>query len=109
MFLLGNKTQGIYNAGFENISILDIAKKITEHVPAKIESSESNDPRSYRLNSRKLLGTGFQSKYNVNDGIQDVIQAYRKGVLKNKNNYYNIKMMKTLLQYYEINFIIFVN
>ena len=56
---LGSKEQGIYNAGFENISILDIAKKVTEHISARIEITESNDPRSYRQNSDKLIGTGF--------------------------------------------------
>ena len=49
---------GIYNAGFENISILDIAKMVATQVEADIEVTESNDPRSYRVNSDKLLGTG---------------------------------------------------
>ena len=47
--------QGIYNAGFENISIMDIARRVIEHAPAKITVTESNDPRSYRVNSDKLL------------------------------------------------------
>src|SRR5208283_3378304 len=42
----GDKYTGIYNAGFENISILDIAKKVVEFVPAEIIVTESNDPRS---------------------------------------------------------------
>ena len=93
---LGTKAPDIYNAGFENISILDIAKKVTEHVPAEIEITESNDPRSYRQNSDKLLGTGFLPKYGVDNGIIDVIEAYKAGRLKDEDCYYNIKTMQKL-------------
>jgi len=93
---LGGKAPGIYNAGFENISILDIAKKVTKHVPAEIEITESNDPRSYRQNSDKLLSTGFASGYSVENGIKDVIEAYNVGKLKNEDHYYNIKTMKKI-------------
>lgn len=53
---------GIFNAGFENISIMDIAKLITKYIPVEIEVTPSNDPRSYRINSDKLLSTGFKPK-----------------------------------------------
>jgi nucleoside-diphosphate-sugar epimerase len=93
---LGPKAPGIYNAGFENISILDIARMVTEFVPAEIVVSESNDPRSYRQNSDKLLGTGFKPKYRVRDAIQRVIEAYRAGSIRDDEACYNIKAMKRL-------------
>lgn len=90
----GEKAQGIYNAGFENMSIIDIAKKVTEFVPADIVVSKSNDPRSYRLNSDKLLNTGFKPKYGVVNGIQDVIEAFQSGKLRDEAGCYNIQTMK---------------
>jgi len=93
---LGEKAPGIYNAGFENISILDIAKKVTEHIPAEIEITESNDPRSYRQNSDKLIGTGFSPGYGIENGIKDVIEAYNAGKLKDEDCYYNMRTMKKL-------------
>jgi len=90
----GKKLTGIYNAGFENISIMDIANKVAEFAPAEIIVTESNDPRSYRQNSDKLVNTGFQPKYGVVDGIQEVIEAYQSGMLRDKDNCYNIKTMK---------------
>ena len=42
---------GVYNAGFENISILNIAELVTKYLPVEIEITDSNDPRSYRINS----------------------------------------------------------
>jgi len=93
---LGAKAPGIYNAGFENISILDIAKKVTEHVPAEIEITESNDPRSYRQNSDRLIGTGFTPGYGVDNGIKDVIKAYNANRLRDEDHYYNIRTMQKL-------------
>ena len=93
---LGSKAPGIYNAGFENISILDIAKKVTEHVPAEIEITESNDPRSYRQNSDRLIGTGFRPGYGVDNGIKDVIKAYNANRLRDEDHYYNIRTMQKL-------------
>ncbi len=93
---LGDSASNIYNAGFENMSIMEIAKRVTEFVPAEIVVAESNDPRSYRLDSTKLLGTGFQPKYCVSDGICDVIEAFQSGKLKDEDCYYNIRTMKQL-------------
>ena len=85
---------GIYNAGFENISILDIAKLVAKHIPVEIEVTESNDPRSYRVNSDKLLATGFKPKKTVEHAVQEIIEKYRSGVVKDEERYYNLKWMQ---------------
>jgi nucleoside-diphosphate-sugar epimerase len=91
---LGDKSPGIFNAGFENISILDIAKRVIEYIPAEIIVSESNDPRSYRLSADKLLSTGFKQKHTVNNAIQEIIAAFKAGRLKDEDVCYNIRTMK---------------
>lgn len=89
---------GIFNAGFENISILDIAKLVTRHAPAEIVVLPSNDPRSYRVNSDKLLATGFRPKKSVDDAIRELVEMFRRGVLKDEERYSNLKwMQKTVL------------
>ena len=90
---VGKAHPGIFNAGFENISILDIAERVQKHVPAEITVTPSNDPRSYRLSSKKLLATGFAPKFTVEDGITEVIAAYRDGRLRDEERCYNIKTM----------------
>ena len=88
---------GCYNAGFENISILSIAKKVQKIIPtAEIIISESNDPRSYRQNSDKLINTGFSPKYNVDDAIKDIVEKYKQGVLKEEDHCYTVKWMQRL-------------
>ena len=92
----GRALPGIYNAGFENITILEIAERVTRHVPAQVVVTPSNDPRSYRLSSKKLLATGFEPSYTVEDGIREVMTAYRDGRLRDEERCYNIKTMKKL-------------
>ena len=85
---------GVFNAGFENISILDIANMVTQFVPVEIQVTASNDPRSYRINSDKLLATGFKPKKTVKDAIQEIISAYKQGSIKNEDHCYNLRWMK---------------
>ena len=93
---LGEKASGIYNAGFENISILDIAKMAANFIPAEIIVTESNDPRSYRLNADKLLSTGFKPKFKVVYAIQEIVEAFNSGRLKNEDVCYNVRTMKQM-------------
>lgn len=95
IFLLDNPQHtGVYNAGFENISILDIAERVTRQVEAEIVVTESNDPRSYRVNSDKLLATGFRPKKTVDDAISEIINKYKSGELKDEDCHYNLKWME---------------
>ena len=89
---------GIYNAGFENISIMDIATLITKRIPAEILVTPSNDPRCYRINSDKILATGFKPRKTVDDAVNEIIKKYKKNELKDEDRFYNLKWMeKTVL------------
>jgi nucleoside-diphosphate-sugar epimerase len=85
---------GVFNAGFANITIIDIANLITKYIPVEIIVTESNDPRSYRINSDKLLATGFKPKKTVEHAVQEIIESYRGGVLKDEDHFYNLKWMQ---------------
>jgi len=87
---------GCFNAGFENISIKEIANMVSQVVPSEIVVSESNDPRSYRQDSTKLLETGFIPKYSVKDAIQEIVDHYKKGDLPDSDNCYTVKWMKKI-------------
>jgi nucleoside-diphosphate-sugar epimerase len=91
-----NLPSGCYNAGFENISILDIAQKVAGKVPSEIVISESNDPRSYRQNSDKLLATGFVQQFSVADAINDVIAKFQSKDLLDSDICYTVRWMKHL-------------
>ena len=93
-FLDNPQFTGIYNAGFENITILDIANSIAKYIPVDIEVTESNDPRSYRVNSDKLLATGYKPKKTVDDAIREIIEKYKAGDLQDSDQCYNLKWME---------------
>ena len=96
-FFIDNEAKpGNYNAGFENISILEIAKLVREEIPAEIVVTESNDPRSYRQDSSKLIEIGFQPKYGVKEAINEIKEMFYLGKLEDKENYYTVKWMKKL-------------
>jgi nucleoside-diphosphate-sugar epimerase len=87
---------GCYNAGFENISILDIAQQVAAKVPAEIVVSASNDPRSYRQNSDKLMATGFVRQASVAAAIGDVIEKFHSGEVVDNDQCYTVRWMKHL-------------
>lgn len=87
---------GCYNAGLENMKILKIAEIIKEKTGARIKIEPSNDPRSYRQNSDKLISTGYKFQYNVNDAIEEIISKHSSKELQDNEIYYNLKVMKNL-------------
>ena len=87
---------GCFNAGFENIKIIEIAEMIKEFVDCKIVVSESNDPRSYRQDSTKLESTGFRPKFGVREAISDIIIALKNNNLNISESCYTVKWMKKL-------------
>tara|TARA_Y100001978_G_C23702965_1_gene442486 strand:+ start:949 stop:1899 length:951 start_codon:yes stop_codon:yes gene_type:complete len=91
-----NIDSGCFNAGFENISILEIAELVIKQIDAEIIVTESNDPRSYRQDSSKLLSTGFEKKYSIENAITEIKDSFLKGDLKNQDKYYTVKWMKKL-------------
>lgn len=98
LYLLDHpELQGIFNAGFENLSIRTIAEMATQKAQARIKVLPSNDPRSYRVNSDKLLATGFRPKKTVGDAIDEICQAYRSGQLKDEDRFHNLKWMQKTL------------
>jgi len=94
LFALDRRLAGVYNAAFENLTILEIANRIAESVPAEITIKPSNDPRSYRLCSDRLLGTGFAPKRNVAKAVRELADAFHKGTLADRPNWHNVNWMK---------------
>ena len=103
------KVQGeVFNCGYENLSIMEIAELVQATIPRllpdrdapEIEVSESDDLRSYHVNSDKFSRVlGFKPQYNVEDAITELCQAFLAGLLPNPfvdDGYYNVRTMLKL-------------
>jgi nucleoside-diphosphate-sugar epimerase len=91
-----NIKSGCYNAGFENLKIMDIAKLVQQETGAEIEITPSNDPRSYRQDSTKLRATGFEPEHTVLDAIREIKKAYESKDFPESDSCYTVKWMKKL-------------
>ena len=91
-----NINSGVYNAGFENLSIINIAKMIKEKIDCEINILPINDIRSYRLDSSKLIATGFDPKYSVKNAINEIIDKFNTNEFLDDDSCYTVKRMKQL-------------
>ena len=92
-FLDNPNLEGVYNAGFENLSIRSIAEIISKKLNVPIKYTSTNDIRSYRVDSTKLLNTGYKQKFSVEDAIDQIIFSYKNDTLKNLPMFHNLKWM----------------
>ncbi len=93
LFAFEHRLAGVYNAGFENLTVMDIASIVARELGARVEVLPSNDPRSYRVCSDRLLATGFVPRRDVTMAIREIAQAYRDGWLRDDAHCNNVKWM----------------
>lgn len=96
----------IFNAGFQNLSIMEIAqiakRIVQEEFPEKgdipIVTTPTDDIRSYHVNSDKIQRElGFKPKFNVEDAVRDLCKAFKAGKLPNSMQdtfYFNVRRLK---------------
>lgn len=97
-----------FNIGFQNYSIMDLAKKVKavveQEFPEKgeipIVVTETNDIRSYRVNSDKIKRVlGFEAKHTIEDAVRDLCAAFKAGKLPDSMTdpkYFNVKQLQEL-------------
>ena len=98
----------IYNVGYQNLSIMQIAQIVKTEVlnefPDKkeilIDVQESNDLRSYHINSDKIYQElNFKPKKTLEDAIKEVCNAFKQNKFESpltNTCYHNVKRMKEL-------------
>jgi nucleoside-diphosphate-sugar epimerase len=98
--------QKTFNAGYQNHRVSEIAEtvkkvvveEIPEHEKLEIVTTPSDDVRSYHISSEKIKKElGFVPKRSIEDGVRNLVSAFRAGKLPNPMTeplYYNIQTMK---------------
>ncbi|EKD90437.1 MAG: hypothetical protein ACD_31C00005G0063 [uncultured bacterium] len=99
----------IFNAGNENLSILEIAKKVKKIVdemyPGRtkvkiVVTSSSDDQRSYRVSWKKIKKElVWKPKHTIDDAVRDLVDAFKAGKLEKSLEdpiYFNIKWLQKI-------------
>jgi nucleoside-diphosphate-sugar epimerase len=98
----------VFNVGYQNLSIMDIAhlvrkvvgKEFPEREQIDIVTTPTDDIRSYHINSDKIRRTlGFEPKHTIADAVQELCAAFREGKLPNSMQddlYFNVRRLKRL-------------
>ncbi len=98
----------IFNCGYENMSIMNIAKLVKKVVEEEfpelgdidIVTTPSDDNRSYHINSDKITRvTGFKPKFSIEDAIRDLCKAFREDKLPDSFDndwYFNVRTMQKI-------------
>lgn len=90
----------IYNVGFENHTVDEIANIVKEEVggTVPIRHESTNDMRSYHVSSKKVeRELGFKAKHTIREAVADLKKAFLDGRIKDSltdPRYYNIKTMQ---------------
>ena len=98
----------IFNAGFQNMSIMEIAqtaKRVVQELfrekgDIPIVTTPTDDLRSYHVNSDKIQRVlGFKPRFTVEDAIRDLCAAFKSGKLPGSMDdtfYFNVRRLKEL-------------
>lgn len=90
---------GIYNAGYENHSLMDLAEIVRSVIGnVEIDVVPTNDLRSYQVSSAKIQRElGFAPRRTIEDAVRGLKTAFEAGKLIDPMNnpmYFNIKRMQ---------------
>tara|TARA_B100000941_G_C28450740_1_gene524933 strand:- start:97 stop:1083 length:987 start_codon:yes stop_codon:yes gene_type:complete len=92
----------VFNAGYENNTVSELGLMVKNIIgnDVVIETKQSDDNRSYHINSSKIeKKLNFKPKYSINESIETLLFAFENKLLENtfdKSTYYNIKLMKEI-------------
>jgi nucleoside-diphosphate-sugar epimerase len=92
----------IYNAGYENHSVKDLAETVKSVIGDDVEliTTPTDDNRSYQVSSKKITAEiGFIPKHTIKEAVEDLKRAFEQGKLPNSlsdERYFNIKLMQSI-------------
>jgi nucleoside-diphosphate-sugar epimerase len=97
-----------FNAGYENHTVSELAgfvrvvvgREYPERAPIRVETTTSNDNRSYHVSSRKIAARlGWTPRRTIEDAVRDLCRAFKAGQYSDSltnDNYFNVRAVKKL-------------
>lgn len=94
VWLLDRPMNCSLNAGAENLTVKQIAQLVAQRTGADVEYRDSNDARSYRLDSGLLAAAGWKPTRTVADAIDDIVHAHNRGELIDRDEMSRVNWMR---------------
>ncbi len=97
-----------FNAGYENYTVTELAEMVRrvvevefpEKAPIRIETTSTNDNRSYHVSSRKIAEKlDYRPRRTIEDAVRDICRAFKGGKFQNSmtnDAYINVRTLKEL-------------
>jgi len=98
-----------FNAAYQNQTVSELAniardiveEEMPDKKPIRIETTSSNDPRSYHVSSKKIAAKlGWVPKRNIQDAVRDLCQAFKSGKFPGNtladDQFINVRTVKKL-------------
>ncbi len=95
-------TSGIFNLATENITITNLVKKVTEHIPeimVKLTEISFQDARNYRVSNKKAQDfLVIPPSRDINFGILEIIDVLQRGRISKRDSsrFSNVASLKQL-------------
>jgi nucleoside-diphosphate-sugar epimerase len=98
----------LFNAGYENHTVSQLAEMVKsvveqqfpEKAPIQIQTTTTNDNRSYHVSSRKIADRlGYRPERTIEDAIRDLCCAFKSSKFQDSmtnEEYVNVKIVKKL-------------
>ncbi len=95
-----------FNAGYQNHRVAELAeivkrvveREMPERAPVSIETTASDDPRSYHICCDKLESRlGFRPRRTIEDAVGELLVRFRAGELPDAledDSYYNVRVVR---------------
>ena len=86
----------VYNVGLSdaNLNKRELAETIKNYFPSLViienEFSTDKDNRNYIVSNDKLENTGWKPQYTIEDGIDELLSAYKMIITDNNKKYTNL-------------------
>ncbi|MFX0000779.1 MAG: NAD-dependent epimerase/dehydratase family protein [Candidatus Hodarchaeota archaeon] len=100
--VIKNDLKGIFNVKGENLSLLKLGEIVKDITKCEVEIDKNIvDKRSYMVDSSKLVNSGYEFKYNIEDAVIEIMKSptvfeMHKGIYSNLKLAERVKIAETI-------------
>ncbi|MCK5624624.1 NAD-dependent epimerase/dehydratase family protein [Candidatus Pacearchaeota archaeon] len=96
IFAAERELRGIYNLSVENVKISELPQRMPlQDIEVEINEMKE-DPRNYKVENSKILNEGFKFEWNLEKGMEEIVEKMVEIKDYQEDKYSNYKMQKVI-------------